>query len=112
MATLADELLADLEDEEEDIEDELIMRGGGDGGGANNDDGIKAEVKMEEDEEYESKPAPTKIQNIDDVDSVIELLHSHEFAEAIEQIRQGLDANPKPWFGLVEQNPEYQLVVK
>ena len=65
-----------------------------------------------ETEEVESKPSTTKIQSIDDVDSVIELLHSPEFAEAIEQIRGGLDSNPKPWFGLVEQNPEYQLVVK
>ena len=44
--------------------------------------------------------------------SVIELLDSKDFAEAMESIRNGLDQNPKPWFGLVEQNPEYQLVVK
>ena len=66
---------------------------------------------MEEDD-VEVKPQTNKIQNIDDVDRVIELLHSQEFAEAIEQIKGGLDSNPKPWFGLVEQNPEYQLVVK
>merc|ERR1711892_46176 len=111
MATLADELLADLEDEAEDIEDDLVLRGG-DGGGNMGDMSFKAEVKMEEDEEIEAKPQTSKIQNIDDVDSVIELLHSQDFAEAIEQIRHGLGANPKPWFGLVEQNPEYQLVVK
>merc|ERR1711935_834985 len=111
MATLADELLAVLEDEAEDIEDDLVLRGG-DGGGNMGDMSFKAEVKMEEDEEIEAKPQTSKIQNIDDVDSVIELLHSQDFAEAIEQIRHGLGANPKPWFGLVEQNPEYQLVVK
>jgi len=39
-------------------------------------------------------------------------LDSKDFAEAMDSIRNGLDQNPKPWFGLVEQNPEYQLVVK
>ena len=34
-----------------------------------------------------------KIQSIDDVDSVIELLHSQEFAESIDQIRGGLGSN-------------------
>jgi len=103
MASLADELLADLEDEEEDIEDEIGLQAG--------EADIKDEVKMEV-EEVDAKMPKEKIQSIDDVDSVIELLDSKDFAEAMELIRNGLDQNPKPWFGLVEQNPEYQLVVK
>ena len=59
MASLADELLADLEDEEEDIEDEIGLQAG--------DADIKDEVKMEI-EEVEAKLPKEKIQSIDDVD--------------------------------------------
>ena len=41
-----------------------------------------------------------------------DLLDSKEFFESMEQIREGLNAAPMAWSGLVEQNPEYQLVVK
>jgi len=59
MASLADELLADLEDEEEDIEDEIGLQAG--------EADIKDEVKMEV-EEVDAKMPKEKIQSIDDVD--------------------------------------------
>ena len=60
MATLADELLADLEDEEEDIDDELELQS------ATNNSKMEPAVKMEMDEEN-IKP-DVKVQSIDDVD--------------------------------------------
>ena len=70
MATLADELLADLEDEEEDIEDELIASGSA-------GDGVlstKAEVKMEV-EDLDGKDVKVnlknQVQSIDDVDRFV-----------------------------------------
>ena len=52
------------------------------------------------------------LKSIDDVDSVTQLLESSDFKDSMIKIRASLGENPKPWFGLVEQNPEYQLVVK
>merc|ERR1712227_504713 len=37
---------------------------------------------------------------------------SDDFKDSMLKIKDSLGVNPKPWFGLVEQNPEYQLVVK
>ena len=51
-------------------------------------------------------------QSIDDIDSVTQLLKSDDFKDSMLKIKDSLGVNPKPWFGLVEQNPEYQLVVK
>ena len=60
MATLADELLADLEDEEEDIDDELELQG------ATNGSKPEPGVKMEMDED--NVKSDIKVQSIDDVD--------------------------------------------
>ena len=98
MATLADEFLADLEDDEEDVQDELDCE-------------MKDEIGRSEIKD-EPGVAQMQYQSIDDVDSVTQLLTSDDFKDSMIRIREGLNQNPKPWFGLVEQNPEYQLVVK
>ena len=56
--------------------------------------------------------AQMEYQSIDDIDSVTQLLKSDDFKDSMLKIKESLGVNPKPWFGLVEQNPEYQLVVK
>lgn len=98
MATLAEEFLADLEDDEEDVQDEL--------------DQEMKEERHRKDVKNEPGTKQMQYQSIDDVDSVTQLLQSADFKESMVKIRAGLGENPKPWFGLVEQNPEYQLVVK
>jgi len=98
MATLADELAADFEDDEEDILEEHDIE-------------MKEEIHRT-DVKKEPGTAQMEYQSIDDVDSVTQLLQSDDFQESMVKIREGLDQNPKPWTGLVEQNPEYQLVVK
>ena len=50
--------------------------------------------------------------SIDDIESVTKLLNSENFLYDMEMIQQQLKVEPKAWSGLVEQNPEYQLVVK
>lgn len=100
MATLADEFLADLEDDEDDVHDEMDFQ---------SSTGLKSEsgaVKLEPDIK------PENIQSIDDVDSVTALTSSTEFQEYMQNIKECLGENPKPWFGLVEENPDYKLVVK
>ena len=50
------------------------------------------------------------VQSIDDIDSVTNLMQSSEFHEYMRDIKERVGENPKPWFGLIEQNPEYLLV--
>jgi len=97
MATLADEFLADLEDDEEDVLDQHDV-----------------EMKEETKADIKNEPGVTQMeyQSIDDIDSVTQLLKSDDFKDSMLKIKDSLGVNPKPWFGLVEQNPEYQLVVK
>jgi len=98
MATLADELAADFEDDEEDVieEHDIEMK-----------EEIHRTAQVKKEPEIEMQ-----YQSIDDVDSVTQLLESSDFKDSMIKIRASLGENPKPWFGLVEQNPEYQLVVK
>merc|ERR1712130_281227 len=98
MTTLADELAADFEDDEEDVIEEHDVE-------MKEEINRTAQVKKEPEIEMQ-------YQSIDDVDSVTQLLESSDFKDSMVKIRASLGENPKPWFGLVEQNPEYQLVVK
>merc|ERR1712130_884243 len=78
-------------------------------------DELDVEMKEEINRTAQVKKEPEiemQYQSIDDVDSVTQLLESSDFKDSMVKIRASLGENPKPWFGLVEQNPEYQLVVK
>jgi len=102
MTTLADEFLADLEDDEEDVIDEMEFDAAQSSGFKSEPGDVKTEpeVKME------------NVQSIDDIDSVTNLMQSSEFHDYMRDIKERVGENPKPWFGLIEQNPEYLLVVK